>query len=159
MWLLRPRIVREYRNHTDTLSNAEPYFLSIVNAVDRVHTNPILRKFWRKGELVANRKYPHPYQSNIPAEYQSKDRWFLLDTDLDPTRPWTLDTEIFVFSLALVLGNSPEREWLIYVHSPLKERDNVKIAVPDYGPVTVNVMPTGCFYHVLEKGNVVKRVI
>jgi hypothetical protein len=109
--------------------------------------------------LVANRKYPHPYQSDIPAEYQSKDRWFLLDTDLDPARPWTLNTEIPVFSLALVLGNSPEREWLVYAHSPLNEIRNVNIAIPGYGSVTVNVTASGCFYHVLEKGKVVERIL
>jgi hypothetical protein len=108
--------------------------------------------------LVANRKYPHPYQSGIPAEYQSKDRWFLLDTNLDPARPWTLDTEIPVYSLALVLGNSPEREWLVYAHSPLKEFKNVNIAVPGYGFLMIDVAPSGCFYNILEKGNVAKRI-
>jgi hypothetical protein len=158
MWLLRPNTVREYRDETDTLTNAEPYFMSIVHSVDRVHTDPILRKFWRKGQLVANRKYPHPYQSDIPAEFQGKNRWFLLDTNLDPARPWTLDTEIPVFSLALVLGNSPEREWLIYAHSPLNEYWNTIVTLPEYGPVKISASPSGRFYHLLEKGTVINEI-
>ena len=157
MWLLRPRVVREFRNWHDTLSNAEPYFLSIVRSVDRVHNEPVLRKFWRKGRVVANKAHIHPYQSNIPDEYKDVERWFLLDTHLDPARPWTLSTEIPVFSLALVLGEKPEREWLVYAHSPRIDRENVRITVPGYGRITVNVSTSGCFYHLLEKDNRVIR--
>ncbi len=158
MWLLRPRVVREYRSWTDTLAKAEPYFLSIVNSVDRVYANPILRRFWRKGQLVANPNGSHPYESAIPEEYKKAVRWFLLDADVNPKSSWSLNTEIAVFSLALVLGEAPEREWLVYAHSPLKKMDKVAISLQGYGPIVVDVTPAGCFYHVVEKNKSVEKL-
>ncbi len=158
MWLLRPRTVREFRGWQDTLAQAENYFLPIVEAVDRVHRNPTLREFWRKGSLVANRAGTHPYQTVIPAEYQNVDRWFLLDTSLDPKRPWELGTPLPVFALALVMGNAPNREWLIYAHSPLGPRQSVQITIPEYRPVTINVAMAGSFHRVGEKDQRVRPV-
>jgi hypothetical protein len=158
MWLLRPRVVREFRAYQDILAQAEPYFLPIVNAVDRVHQNATLRDFWRKGELVPNRSHPHPYQTIVPREYQSADRWFLLDTSLDPKRPWELGTPIPVFSLALVKGNAPQRQWLVYAHSPLGPRQGVQITIPGYRAVTVNVSIGGSFYLIDEKGQRVQQI-
>ena len=151
MWLLRPRVVREFRLWSDTLQHAGPYFWPIVEAVDRVHINPVLRKFWRKGQLVANKAHLHPYQSQVPKEYEKKDRWFLLDTNLDPKRPWNLETPLPIFSLALVIGNPPEREWLIYAFAPLGTKENVKITIPDYRVISIPILPEWGFYHVLEK--------
>jgi hypothetical protein len=158
MWLLRPRVVREFRNWHVTLPEAESYFLSIVRSVDRVHNDPVLRKFWRKGTLIANNGYRHPYQSSIPVEYKSAERWFLLATDLEPKRPWNLSTEIPVFSIALVIGDKPKREWLVYAHSPKFDRKNVQVTIPGYGRVKVNVTTGGCFYRVAEKSHVVTMV-
>ena len=158
MWLLRPRVVRDFRYWTDTVQDAEPYFLPIVNAVDRVHTNPTLRKFWRKGNLVANAAYQHPYQTNVPEEYKSVPRWFLLNTSLDPKRPWSLSTELPVFSLALVLGQAPQRQWLVYAYSPLQDRSNVQVTIPGYGPIGIGVRPSGVFYEVSEDTQEVKEV-
>jgi hypothetical protein len=153
MWLLRPRVVREFRSHVATLPESEPYFLSVVHSVDRVHNNPVLRKFWRKGMLVANTDREHPYQKKIPVEYQTTERWFLLDTNLDPHRPWTLSTELPVFSLSLVIGQAPKREWLVYAHSPLRVFDRVEINIPGYKSIMVKVSPAGIFYHVTEIDN------
>jgi len=150
MWLLRPRVVREFRNHLATVSQDEPHFMSVVRSVDRVHDNSVLKKFWRSGELVANREKIHPYQTNIPDEYKSIDRWFLLDTDHDPKRPWKLDTEIPVYAIALALGEKPNREWLIYAHSPLKRYGAVSVKLPGYISVTVKSTPDGNFFHVKE---------
>jgi hypothetical protein len=158
MWLLRPRAVREFRGWRETLPQTEPYFLPIVAAVDRVHADATLSKFWRRGELVVNRSRQHPYQSNIPREYQNVDRWFLLDTSSDPPRPWSLGTEIPVFSIALVLGSSPQRQWLIYAHSPLRNRPDVSISLPDYGSVKVNVAVGGSFYLVSESDRSVRSL-
>jgi hypothetical protein len=150
MWLLRPRVVREFRAWRDTLAQAEPYFLPIVAAVDRIYASESLQRFWRRGELVVNRARPHPYQVNIPREYQAETRWFLLDTNIDPPRPWVLSTELPVFSLALVTGKTPSRSWLIYAHAPLGERKNVSVTIPDYGPATIDVPVDGSFYTVEE---------
>jgi hypothetical protein len=158
MWLLRPRVVREFRGWRETLPQAEPYFLPIVAAVDRVHSDATLSKFWRSGELVANRSRQHPYQTSIPPEYQSAERWFLLDTTLDPRQPWSLGTEIPVFSLALLTGSSPSRQWLVYAHSPLRNRSDVSISIPDYRSITVNVSVGGSFYLVNESNRSVQPI-
>ena len=151
MWLLRPRVVREFRGWTELRSVQGPYFLAIVEAVDEVYTDATLRRFWRKGLLAPNRKYPHPYQVDVPDEYKNEDRWFLLDTNLDPQRPWKPDTELPVFAVALVLGKAPEREWLVYAHAPLGMKRKVEVTIPEYNTVEIDVPPTGAFYHVLEK--------
>ncbi|MHC1729243.1 MAG: hypothetical protein AB9866_25135 [Syntrophobacteraceae bacterium] len=164
MWLLRPRVVREYRSWMDTLEKSEQYFLSVVNSVDRVHTDPVLRRFWRKGVLVVNPNGSHPFMSKVPKEYKDAPRWFLLDADANLAKCGTppdyrnLYAELKVFSLALVIGKAPEREWLVYAHSPLKKRAGVEITLPGYGPLQVDVTPSGCFYHVIEKAGSVQRL-
>lgn len=146
MWLLRPRVVREFRGWQDTRERSEPYFLRIVDAVDRVHRHAILARFWRRGSLVANRKHQHPYQTDVPPDYRDVDRWFLLDTDLDPPRPWSLETGIPVFSLALVLGEPPARQWLVYAHAPLGLRGRVRVEIPDYRQVEIDASVAGSFF-------------
>ena len=124
----------------------------------RVHRNPTLREFWRKGSLVPNRAGAHPYQTVIPAEYQNVDRWFLLDTSLDPKRPWEMGTPLPVFALALVTGAAPRRQWLVYAHAPLGARQNVQITIPEYHPVKVNVAVGGSFYLVDERSRRVRPI-
>lgn len=151
MWLLRPRVVREFRSYQEKLPQAESYFLPIVNAVDRVHKDATLREFWRRGELVANRAQQHPYQAMVPQEYERVDRWFLLDTSLDPRRPWSLTTQLPVYALALQQGRAPGRQWLIYAHAPMGARGNVQVTIPDYRQVTINAEVAGSFYVVDER--------
>jgi len=151
LWLLRPRVLREYRNWTDSIKEMEPWLLALSKTVGRVYANDTLKYFWRKGELVANHAFEHPYQTKIPEEYKNADRWFLLDTNLDPPRPWKLDTEIPVYSLALVTGEKGNRRWLVYAESPVADRKNVKITLPEYGKITVDVPVAGAFYVVDEK--------
>jgi hypothetical protein len=164
LWLLRPRVLREYRGYTSrgwasTTEELKPWFLALAGNVDRVYQNPTLQNFWRKGELVPNRAHPHPYQVAVPEEYKNADRWFLLDTNLDPPRPWKLETEIPVYSLALVEGAAGNRRWLVYAHSPLQERKGVEITVPEYGKITIDVPITGAFYVVDEKAKSVTPVL
>jgi len=159
MWLLRPRAVRDFRGYNETTAAVMPYFVPIMNAVDRVHTNPILRRFWRQGELVPNHAHQHPYQKEIPDEYKNEDRWFLLDTNLDAPWPWTLNTEIPVYSLALVTGKAPKREWLVFTHAPKGARPGVQITVPDYDKITVDASQTGSFYLISEKTKRVTTVL
>jgi hypothetical protein len=151
MWLLRPRVVREFRGYRDTVAQSEAYFLPITDAVYRVHKNSTLNEFWRRGELVPNRMQSHPYQTLVPAEYQNVDRWFLLETSLDPPRPWELGTQLPVFALALVKGKAPQRQWLVYAHSPLGDRQGVQVSIPGYRSVTMNVTVAGTYYLVDEK--------
>lgn len=158
MWLLRPRSVREFRFPTQTRSTTMPYFSKILDAVDAVHNDSTLRAFWRRGTLVANRAHTHPYMSAVPSEHVGKDRWFLLDTSLDPRRPWTLQTEIPVFALALEIGKTPAREWLVYTHAPLGTQTNVDVTIPNYGRVRVDPTPAGSYYHVREAGRTVNKL-
>src|SRR5262245_10625049 len=47
LWLLRPRVAREFRGYRETLAASERYFLKVVEAVDKIYTNPTLQSFWR----------------------------------------------------------------------------------------------------------------
>jgi len=63
-----------------------------------------------------------------------------------------------VFSLALVIGDSPNREWLVYLHSPLKVYSGVQVAIPGYGQIIANSSPGGSFYHVVENTKEVTEI-
>jgi hypothetical protein len=158
LWLVRPRVVREFRGHTTPLEPVKAYWLETVAAVDRVHASKVLRDFWRHGELVVNPKHRHPYQVDVPERLQGVRRWYLLDTNLDPPRPWSQQTNLPVFSLALAWGDAATRSWLLYAHSPLKARRDVTITLPDYGEVTVDVPRAGVFYLVEAQNRQVTRV-
>lgn len=152
LWLLRPRVIREFRGSTTPLEPWRPFFERLLFAVDRVYSDATLKDFWRHGTLVPNHAHQHPYQIDIPEKYRDLDRWFLLDTSLDLPRPWEQKTPIAVFSLALVQGEQGEQRWLVYAHSPLEDRQGVTITVPDFGEVTVDVPRAGAFY-LLEQHN------
>jgi hypothetical protein len=108
---------------------------------------------------VPNNVHLHPYQSDIPAQYREKKRWFALDTNLDPPRPWTLKTNIPIFSIAYVTGKEPNRRWLIYAHSPLENRTNVKITIPLFDTVTVDITRAGVFYTIDEKARKITPIL
>lgn len=150
MWLLRPRAIRDFR-YMEEYHQFEAYVMALVEAVDKVHTDTVLRRFWRKGRLVENKEYQHPYQSAIPDEYKNVPRWFLLNTSLDKPRPWTLSTEIPAFALALVLGQAPEREWLVYAFSPLGDRKDVTVTLPGHGIIALDFSKSGNYFYVSEK--------
>ena len=158
MWLVRPRVVREFRGSTMPRDEFGADFEALVAGVDRVWQSPVLRRFWRRGALVANRSRKHPYQSRIPEKWKDVDRWFLLSTSLDPPGEWGLETEIPVFSLARVLGEGEKREWLLYAHSPLQPRHGVGVEIPGFGKVTIDVSPGGSFYLVTAKDKAVTPV-
>jgi hypothetical protein len=158
LWLLQPRVVREFRGSTVPRAEFHEDFEALIAGVDRVWHDPVLTRFWRDSKLVPNRSRKHPYQTRIPKRWKEVDRWYLLNTNLDPAGAWQLDTEIPVFSLARVRGDKGEREYLIYTHSPVKERDKVEIEVPGYGKVRVKVTPGGNFYHVREGERSVRAI-
>jgi hypothetical protein len=158
MWLLTPRVVREFRGSSVRRSDFQREFEALVAGVDRVWSDPVLTRFWRSGALVPNRDRSHPYQVGIPARYRGADRWFMLNTSLDPAGTWKLDTAIPVFSLARVIGEKGRREWLVYAHSPLERRPGVVLTLPGFGDLTADVPPEGCFYHVREQDRSVHRL-
>ncbi len=148
LWLLRPRAVREFRGHATQLVPVRPYWLQTVTAVDRVWDNPVLREYWRRGELVPNRAHRHPYRTLIPEQYRDVHRWYLLDTSLDPPRPWKQNTDLPVFSLAIAREEDGKRSCLLYAHAPRAAREDVAITVPGCGEVTVDVPRAGAFWTV-----------
>lgn len=168
MWLMRPRVVREFRFSYETKEEILPYYIPIVESVDRVYKDPILQSFWRTGELVANPVGQHPYQSGILDGYRDDQieerygigRWFLLSTNFTPELPPnSLYIEIPVFSLALVMGEFPDRQWLVYAYSPLADREYVEIVIPEYKTIVVDVSVGGSFYLVDESENTVTPII
>ncbi len=157
LWLLRPRVVREFRGSTVPLEPWRPFFDRLLASVDRVHHDATLVEFWRHGQLVPNTAHEHPYQENVPEKYRNVNRWFLLDTDLDAPRPWDQKTNIPVFSMALELGEKGSRRWLIYAHSPLEDRRGVTITLPGFALFKADVPRAGVFYTVDEKSKAAKR--
>jgi len=158
MWLLRPRVVREFRGYRETVAATGKWFEAVLNSVDRVHEDPTLRQFWQNGRLVANRSRPHPYQASVPEDLQRADRWFRLDTSLDPSGNWSLGTQLPVFALALVRGQAPGREWLVYCHAPTGWQRNVQVVVPDFGEIRLDVPVGGAFHLVSERSRQVSKV-
>jgi len=152
LWLLTPRLVREFRGYLDTRERIGARFEALVAAVRLVHEDPVLARFWRTSGLVPNGAHPHPYQSDVPAEWAARERWFLLDTNLDPPRPWKAETELPVFALARVAEEAGRKEWLVYAHSPLGDRAAVEVTVPGRGAVRMDVSVGGSFAWVTEKG-------
>lgn len=158
MWLTRPRVVREFRAHNETLEPTEPYFLQVMACVDRVHKSPELAEFWRHGRLVANPARKHPYNTILPEPLVGANRWYRLDTSLDPPGKWRFHTELPVFALALELGERPKRRWLLHAHAPLGDRSAVTITVPEGRDVTVDIPLGGRFWIIDEAGGEPKAI-
>ena len=60
--------------------------------------------------------------------------------------------------LALVEGEPGSRRWLVYAHSPLEDRRDVEVTLPEWGKLTVDVPSAGAFYVVEERGGKAKRL-
>jgi hypothetical protein len=159
LWLLTPRVAREWRSSADDRQRWWRYFEQIIAAVDRVHADPVLTRFWRKGRLVENPARQHPFQSRIPKKWRDVPRWYHLDTSLDPPHPWELDQRVPVWTLARVIGAAPAREWLIYAHAPMGDTTGVSVTIPDFGRVTLPRVPVGgAFFHLKEAGGALQKV-
>jgi hypothetical protein len=154
MWLLRPRVVREFRNPEDDRIRFGSYFEAILSAVARVHDDVTLRTFWRTGRLLENPVGGHPYQEALPSELASRPRWFMLESASNPRRPWEISTPLKVFSLALEQGAKPHREWLVYACSPLDEVAEVEVTIPGGPALRVRAKRGGAFT-VFKEGDTV----
>lgn len=150
MWLLRPRVIREFRNPTDDRAAFGPYFQALLAAVARVHDNPTLAGFWRRGRLLPNPSSQHPYQENVPADLAGRSRWYLLDSSKNPTRPWNLSTQIQVFAIALEQGESPHRQWLVYAFTPQRTTKDIDVVIPGGPSIRVTGTSAGAFTLVRE---------
>lgn len=173
MWILRPRVVRDYRLWSSAradydgvlpyFGSSQPYVDSLMNAVDKIYSNEVLQLFWRNSELVVNPSRVHPYQQAIPPEFNevthpvSAARMYLLKTNLDPSGTWGLTTQLSVFAMARVRGTSPNREWLLYAFAPaelpLGSAKSAQVTIPGYGDVPIDATLDGQFYLVKESTN------
>lgn len=158
LWLMRPRVVREFRDPQSPRGRYGATFELILDAIERVHDDAVLRQFWREGRLVANDQSTHPYQSVVPESWQSLGRWFLLETDANRPRPWALDTPIDVFALALEVGAAPDRQWLVYAFSPQHDRRETRVRIGRGIGARVLATQAGCFNRVRESGGGVEQL-
>ena len=158
MWTIRPRVVRDWRAAAEPRTQSEPYFTALEGAVDRVYVNPILQRFWRQGQLVANPALLHPYETNIPVEYASASRMFMLSTSADPSSFSNLSTAVSAYVLARVIGQSPQRTWLVYVDAPNGPINQLTVTIPNYRNIQVNADSAGEFYLVDETNSTVSLV-
>jgi hypothetical protein len=158
LWTLTPRVAREWRSSADDKDRWWAYFHEIIKAVDQIHHEPVLTRFWRNGELVANRSRPHPFHDLVPEKWREVDRWFNLDTNLDPAGPWDLKTELPVMAVARVLGEQGKREWLIYVHATKTPVQDVELTIPDYDKMKVDATLGGDYYWVRESDKSVSAI-
>ncbi len=155
MWLTRPRVLREFRDATPLEETGLSHFHKFLEAVDDVHADPVKTRFWRLGTVVPNTSRQHPYRTATLEKYDTINRWFNLDTSLSQLPPAgqavNLDTEVPVWALALVIGQAPKREWLLYAYSPRLDRQAVTITIPDYRDITLDVPQAGLFHHLVEQ--------
>lgn len=126
-----------------------------MDSVDIIYEQPILERFWRVGELVANDRQPHPYRVDLLDEFSNDQCWFMLGADVNPEIILRGTNggadEIKVVPIARVLGEPGSREWLLYAHSPLVDRSDVNITIPGYGNlIAVDVPIAGGFWHIEE---------
>ncbi len=158
MWLLTPRVAREFRSSADKRERWEAYFNAIVRAVDLVHADKTLTRFWRKGKLVQPPENRHPFKTQVPDRFKNRNRWYHLPTSLDPKPPVKFNSVFPVFTLARVIGEKPNRQWLLYAQAPRGDKKGVEVDIPDYKKITVNIGLGGSFYHIGEKNGSVKAV-
>lgn len=157
LWLLVPRVAREFR-YLEQPSRFMPYFQQIIDAVKRVHSDTVLTRFWRQGTLVANRSRAHPFSYSLLSKWSGVDRWFDLTTNLDPSSN-DLSVKWPVWTLARLIGTTPNREWLVYAHASMDEKTNVQVTIPDYKTIQLPRVPVaGAFYYVTEKTGAVVQV-
>jgi hypothetical protein len=152
MWLLRPRVVREFRNPSaGGVAKFGSYFDQTLAAVARVHESPLLERFWRHGQLLANDTESHPYSQALPSDFARTSRWFLLTSDANPPRPWKLDTPLRVFALALALPD--QDQWLVYAFSPDESEIRSHIRIPGVPEsLTIPARSSGAFTRVIREG-------
>lgn len=151
MWIARPRVVREFKlAYIPSDEVHSPYFEKVLECVERVHQNPVLKDFWKNGKLVPNRDKQPLHQIDVTPAYQNADRWYRLDTSVDTPTPWKWEAEYKVYAIALVLGLPGARRWLLYAHSPKNAELQVSVSIPEYKSVAILTKDSGTFYVVDE---------
>ena len=128
LWVPRPRVVREFRLSEVPLAPWKPTFekAAFRGSIAFMPTSNSLHS----GATANSSETPHsftPSRRKSPGGWQTLCAGLLLDTNLDRPRPWTLETEIPVFALALVQGEQGRRRWAgLTPHAPLGGQSNVE---------------------------------
>ncbi len=188
LWLTRPRIIREFawgdydeliEAHWERLLRAvdavweEPVLTrfwrrgTLVVNPDYEATTGFKHPFWELTDHDQGKRHG-PWLDR----WQKQDRFHLLNVAVNPpfkswpqryevawhTSPSSDHARIRVWAIAYKLGTAPNREWLLIVQSPRKDRDRVEVEVPGYGKVEVAVPRTSAFYHLRENAAEASRV-
>lgn len=105
-WQLRPSCIHEFRGAKATLAQFRERSEALLRAVELVHENAILRRFWQRGELISTSPFAPIKEMDaetIPGvtdEGGSGRRWFLLPSSGNPAAR-SLSAEVPVQALAL----------------------------------------------------------
>lgn len=151
-WLSRPQVIREFRFYDETIAANKPYTDAIIKFVDEINDNTTLKTFWCEGELVPNRTRKHPYNNSIPARYADTDRWYLLNSSMDAQGPWTQNTSVKIWAIALKTGDAPNRKWLVYMYSTDSDIKSVDLEIPDYKKIALKPNVSGSYFLIDEAG-------
>ena len=154
LWFLRPSTIRQASSAT-TAEELEPMYQELSDSVELIHYNEQLASFWRDAELVSTGE--SDLNKNIPSQYQYDPRKFLLETDANPIKPWDENTAIKVWSFALLKGESPNREWLVYVQSPEGNISDLTVTIPTYQDIKVDSSVNGQFY-ILSDDSLIRNI-
>lgn len=153
LWAMRPRVMREFRGGATRDAYYQKTWELYLEAVDRVWEQKALQPFWKHGRLVENPEIK--WQPGNP-EYMHLQRWYMLHSDANPPEStWPKiyqrkTVKLRVMAMALVLGEAPERRWMVYAHAPLGAVADARVTVPGYGPISIDVSRSGSFYVVDE---------
>ncbi len=150
MWLTRPSIIRELNSETNDKGTIMSNYKALVDSVQLIHNDTILQDFWKNGELVVNNNSKIEQSINTPLVYENSEKWFLLDTNVNPVGLWTTGTDVPVYSIALKTGTAPNRAWLVYAQSPNGVLENISVSIPEYQDIIINTSESGNFYVVSE---------
>jgi len=137
LWFLRPSIIRQTPNKT-TIDEINPLFQEVIDSVELIHNSNVLADFWTNGKLVSTGG--SNYTQNIPTNYQSVPREFLLKTNAMAS----------VWAFTLKKGVAPNREWLIYIQSPEENLTDITVTVPDFKDISLDATQEGNFYTLIE---------
>jgi hypothetical protein len=173
MWLGKVRVLRHFTGWTTLRENDWDKYSQVVEAVDSVHENPVLREFWREGRPVRNPETEINIHADIKDPRGDVPRekfqpmvghYYGLSTSLDPEKPeeeapeFGRNSKFWVWAQAQVIGQKPERRWLVFAHAPREDKEDVRITIPGHGEITMDVPQGGAYAVVREKDGVVEKL-
>lgn len=99
-----------------------------------------------------------------------RDHFYGLSTNLDPDKPapasdsledrtrYPNDAEFRVWAQAQVMGEAPDRRWLVFTYAPRGDEAGVEITIPDYDTIELDVPQKGVFAVVEEGRGIVETI-